>query len=135
MTNQANLLAKIDVAKKVISDAERELRRVEDASAPGAEVSEVVQAALSRVNSAKAKLVDLERSLALAKIEAEKIEAAKTAIVEAETDLDRVLGEILVEDPVQETLVTDVVSDAFAKLRAARSELADLEESIATEED
>jgi hypothetical protein len=138
---QANLLAKIDAAKKVISAAEEDLQRVEDSvvAAPAAvevsEVSEVVQVALSRVKAAKAELIDLERLLALAKIEAGKIEAAKTAIIEAEKDLDRVLGEILVVEPVQERLVTEVVADAFTKLRAAKSGLADLEKSIATDKD
>lgn len=140
---QALLLAKIDAAKKVISDAENELRRVEDsvvASAKEEEVSEVVQVAISRVQAAKSKLIDLEQLLALAKIEAAKIEAAKIeaakkAIVDAEKNLDRVLGEILVTQPERETLVTEVVADAFTKLRAAKSRLADLEQSITTDKD
>jgi hypothetical protein len=138
---QTNLLAKIDAAKKVISAAEKDLQRVEDSvvAAPAevevSEVSEIVQVALSRVKAAKAELIDLERLLALAKIEAGKIEAAKTAIIEAEKDLDRVLGEILVVEPVQERLVTEVVADAFTKLKAAKSGLADLEKSIVSDKD
>jgi hypothetical protein len=135
---QAHLLEQIDAAKKVIRDAENELRRVEDgmaASSVEEEVGEAVRIALSNVKAAKARLIDLERLLSLAKIKAAKIEAAKTAIVAAETDLDRVLSEILVVEPVRETLVTEVVADAFAKLRAAKSVLADLEQSVATDED
>ncbi|MFC1610720.1 hypothetical protein ACFL6C_07170 [Myxococcota bacterium] len=129
-------MAKIEAAKKAISDAENELLTVTDSVvAPPAkeEVSEVVQVALLRVKAAKAKLIDLERLVALAKIEAAKIEAAKTAIGDAEKDLNRVLDEIIVAEPVQKTLVTKVVQDAFTKMRAAKRRLVDLENSIAND--
>ena len=135
------LLVDIEAAKEAISLAENELQAVvgDITVAPlaaKAEVSEVVRAASLKLRVAKAKLTDLqaklinlEESVALA-----KLEAARAAIDEAEKYFDRVISDMVVVAEADTTMVTNVVQDALAKLRIARTTLADLE-SIATDKD
>jgi hypothetical protein len=137
--SRALLLADIQAAKEAISVAENELQAVvgDDAPAPRAEMAEadeVVRAASLKLRAAdaklvelKAKLVELNESMALA-----KLEAARTAVDEAEKHLDGVLREIAVVPGAETTWWSKVVRDAFAKLKTAQTTLDDLE-SIATD--
>ena len=132
--DQALLLADIEAAKEAISVAENELQAVvgDITVAPRAAkamVSKVVRAASEKLRVAKAKLVDLEESVALT-----KLEAARAAIDEAGKYLDKVLSDIVVVAEADTTWVTKVVQDAFTKLRIAKTTLADLE-SVATDKD
>lgn len=136
----AILLAKIEAAKKAVSDADDELRHgIGDiALAPRAEkveVDELVRAASSKLKAAKAKLVDLEAELIDLEEPAPlaKLDAARTAVGEAEERLDGVLGEMVVAEGSHTTWMGKAVKDAFAKLRIAKTALEDLE-SIATDE-
>lgn len=64
-----------------------------------------------------------------------KIESAKTGLSDAEGDLEKVLREIRIAPRAQKTTISAVVEDAFAKLRAARATLGDLEEIVVKDED
>jgi hypothetical protein len=60
----------------------------------------------------------------------EKINASKREMGEAETDLEKVLRELRTAPRAEKTTISKVVEDAFAKLRAARKNLIDLERLI-----
>ena len=134
-------LVQIEAAKEAIGDAEAELEDLVGDIVPASradktEVSEGVRAAASKLRAAKAKLVDLkaelvdlEASMALA-----KLEAARTAVTEAERQLDGVIGEIVVVAGADTAWMGKPVKDAFAKLRAARMTLDELA-SGATDDD
>jgi hypothetical protein len=64
----------------------------------------------------------------------EKLISAKTALTAAETDLERALAEISVAPRAQKVTVSEVVADAFDKLREARKEIAALETLVREEE-
>jgi len=133
---QELLLEKIEAAKTAIGEAETELGNVVAGDSAVAlraekvEASAAVRAAFSRLRAAKEKLIDLEKLVALA-----EIEAARTAIGAAEGDLDRALDEIEVAARAEKTWVTDVVEEALTKLRAAKGKLVDVEKSIPPDED
>lgn len=60
----------------------------------------------------------------------EKIRTAEEAIAAADGQLDQVLRGVVVVPRAEKTIVTEVVGDAFAKLKAARTSLAALEASL-----
>ncbi len=64
-----------------------------------------------------------------------KIESAKQEMSDAEGDLEKVLREISIAPRAQKTTISAVVETAFAKLRAARATLGDLEEIVVKDED
>jgi prefoldin subunit 5 len=57
----------------------------------------------------------------------EKLDAAKRDISEAESHLEKVLQAIQGAPRADKTTMSNVVKDAFAKLKAARGNLVDLE--------
>jgi len=139
--DRKELIREIEAAKKAIGEAEDNLRRIADGPAPAreeeAQVAERVRTTSLTLETAEKKLIDLERLLSLAKIEeaGKKVETARAAVAEAEKNLDRVLGQIELAAPLQETWVTEVVEAAFSRLRAAREDLVNLERSISAEKD
>jgi hypothetical protein len=62
-----------------------------------------------------------------------KIAVAKKDMLGAEEDLEKVLREMQVVPRAEKTSISKVVEDAFAKLRAARANLVDLETSLKAE--
>ena len=139
--DRKELLLEIEAAKKAIGDAEDSLRTIADGPAPPrdkeAQIAERVRTTSLTLETAEKKLIDLEKLLSLAKIEEakNKVETAKAAVAEAEKHLDRVLGQIEVAAPLQETWVTEVVEAAFSRLRAAREDLVNLERSVSAKKD
>jgi hypothetical protein len=81
-----------------------------------------------KLSEAKANLAELDRSFALT-----KVDAARKAITDAGQDLDRVVRELAVTQDSDNTWVTEIVTEAFSKLTAARATLADLEKIAASE--
>lgn len=65
----------------------------------------------------------------------EKITAAKQEITDAETNLEKALGEIQVAPRADKMAVSEVVQEAFTKLRAARTNLVELEGIVMRDED
>ncbi|MGK3991665.1 hypothetical protein [Sorangium sp. So ce1024] len=65
----------------------------------------------------------------------EKVTAAKQEIADAESNLERALGEIQVAPRADKTTVSEVVQEAFAKLRAARTNLIELEGLVMADEE
>jgi hypothetical protein len=63
----------------------------------------------------------------------ERLAQAKRDILDAEANLEKVLREIQIAPRAEKTTVSQVVQDAFAKVRAVRTALTDLEK-LATEE-
>jgi hypothetical protein len=61
----------------------------------------------------------------------EKLAQAKHDVSAAEVDLERLLAALEVTPRAEKTTVSQVIEDAFTKLRAARVDLADLEKLIA----
>lgn len=57
----------------------------------------------------------------------EKVAAAKRDIADAESNLEKVLLEIQGARRADKTTISKVVEEAFAKLRAVRTNLVDLE--------
>ncbi len=124
----------IAVAKSAIAEAEGELNKLVNGSllAPRAEKVEIgdgIRVAFSKLAEAKATLVELDRSATHS-----KVVAAQAAIAEAEQNLDRVVRELSVNSTPDNTLVTEVVSDAFNKLRQAKATLVELEQTVPAEE-
>ncbi len=64
------------------------------------------------------------------KILLEKIAAAKQEITDAQSDLENALGEIQSAPRADKTTISEVVKDAFSKLKVARMNLADLENIV-----
>ena len=60
----------------------------------------------------------------------EKISTAKRDISEAEIELEKAIGEILVSPRAEKTTISKVVTDALTKVRAARANLDDLEKFV-----
>ena len=60
----------------------------------------------------------------------ERISVAKRDISEAEIDLEKVIGAILVSPRAEKTTITKVVEDSLAKVRAARANLEGLESFV-----
>lgn len=58
------------------------------------------------------------------------ISAAQQELSEAERELDRVLGEILITIPPEKIGVTRLVEDAFARLRRAKGSLSVLQNRL-----
>lgn len=65
----------------------------------------------------------------------EKITAAKREITDAESNLEQALAEIQVAPRADKMAVSEVVQEAFTKLRAARTNLIDLEGLVLSDED
>ncbi|WP_437965023.1 hypothetical protein WMF04_35965 [Sorangium sp. So ce260] len=65
----------------------------------------------------------------------EKITAAKQEITDAETNLEKALGEIEIAPRADKMAVSEVVQEAFTKLRAARTNLVELEGIVMRDED
>jgi hypothetical protein len=65
----------------------------------------------------------------------ERIAAAKQAISDAESDLRKVVGEIVVATRAEKKPISREVEAAFAKLNAAKSNLSALEKLVASEDD
>ena len=89
-TAQARLRADIEAAKEEVGAAEDDLQAVVDdlaeaASADRTKLHEVVRGASRKLSAARAKLLDLEESLADT-----KLEVARTAIREAEEYLENI---------------------------------------------
>lgn len=56
-----------------------------------------------------------------------KVEAAKLAIAKAQSDLEAAINEIRVAPRAEKIALSDVLEDAFEKLRAAKAELLEIE--------
>jgi hypothetical protein len=56
-----------------------------------------------------------------------KLEAAKQDIAQAEEDLKRALREVQVAPRAEKLAISKVLDDAFVKLKAARTQLNDIE--------
>ena len=131
---QTPFFAKIEAAREALNDAEEEIRKVvgDIAVAPRAEkalVSELVRHAFSKLRASQAKLEELEKLVTLA-----QIEAAKSAIVEAEKGLDRAIEGV--DSTRREKMwMSEVVAQAFAKLTTAKQKLIELEESMNDDSD
>ena len=65
----------------------------------------------------------------------ERIVAAKQAISDAESDLRKVVGEIVVATRAEKKPISREVEAAFEKLNAAKSNLSTLEELVTSEDD
>jgi hypothetical protein len=122
-------------ARTAIAEAERELDKLVKGNlgAPRAqkvEISAGIRAAFSKLAEAKEELVELDRAASVS-----KVAAAQAAIGEAERDLDRVVRELSVSQNPDNTLVTDVVTEAFRKLTQAKATLVDLQKAVAAEVD
>jgi hypothetical protein len=63
-----------------------------------------------------------------------KLDVAKREVGRAEKDIDRLLGEVRVAPRAEKTTVSQVLEDAFAALRAAKTELAELERLIKSDD-
>jgi ElaB/YqjD/DUF883 family membrane-anchored ribosome-binding protein len=59
-----------------------------------------------------------------------KIDRAKEDVTQAASELERLMRELSDTPRAEKTTVSRVMEDAFSKLRAARSDLADLENLI-----
>ena len=64
----------------------------------------------------------------------EKIESAKRDIEAAETDLEKALRDMRVMPRAEKTTISKVLEDAFAKVRATRTLLTDLEELVTADD-
>jgi hypothetical protein len=60
----------------------------------------------------------------------EKISIAKRDISEAEIELEKAIGEILVSPRAAKTTISKVVEEALTKVRAARANLDELEKFV-----
>jgi hypothetical protein len=60
----------------------------------------------------------------------QKIEAARHDIEAAETDLETALRDMRVMPRAEKTTISKVLEDAFAKVKATRNLLTDLEELV-----
>lgn len=56
-----------------------------------------------------------------------KLEAAKRDIAQAEQDLEKALREVQVAPRAEKLAISKVLDDAFVKLKAARTQLTDIE--------
>ncbi|GMV13712.1 MAG: hypothetical protein HS104_34750 [Polyangiaceae bacterium] len=63
------------------------------------------------------------------------IERAQRDVASAEADLERLLGELLQAPRADKTTVSRVIEEAFGKLRSAKSDLADLETIVSSDDD
>ncbi len=63
------------------------------------------------------------------------IERAQRDVASAEADLERLLGELLQAPRDDKTTVSRVIEEAFGKLRSAKSDLADLETIVSSDDD
>ncbi len=64
-----------------------------------------------------------------------KIESAKREISAAEGELEHVLRDMRVMPRAEKTTISKVLEEAFAKLKAARGDLSDLEELVSGDKD
>lgn len=64
----------------------------------------------------------------------DKIEHAKRELVAAETDITRLLSEIIQAPRAEKKAVSEVMESAFSRLRSAKGELAELEAMIVSDE-
>lgn len=65
----------------------------------------------------------------------EKLTTAKQEITDAEGNLEQALAEIQVAPRADKMAVSEVVQEAFTKLRAARVNLTELERLVLSDED
>lgn len=65
----------------------------------------------------------------------DKIERARNEVVSAESDLERLLGALEAVPRAQKTAVSQVVEEAFKKLRAAKTDLVDLQTLVTSTPD
>jgi hypothetical protein len=63
----------------------------------------------------------------------EKLAAAKSELALAEDDLEKAIREIRVAPRAEKTAIGGVLEDAFARLRAARAALVDIEGLLASQ--
>jgi hypothetical protein len=66
---------------------------------------------------------------------AAKVRSAKTALAEAETNLERAIGEIRSAPRAEKVAIGDVLETAFERLRRAKTDLAEIEERLTAEQD
>jgi len=62
------------------------------------------------------------------------ISLARRELTEAESELDKVMGEIRNALRAEKTAITSAVEDAFSRLRRAKSKLAELETKLSANE-
>jgi hypothetical protein len=62
----------------------------------------------------------------------DRVDRAKNDVANAESELDRLMGELDALPRAQKTTVSSALDTAFSKLRDARSYLAELERVIAS---
>jgi len=64
------------------------------------------------------------------KVLLDKIAAAKRYVGAAETELDQLMSELRAESRAEKTTVGEVMQSVFAKLRAAKSDVSELEKLL-----
>ena len=64
-----------------------------------------------------------------------KIDAAKRHVTAAEEELDKLMSELRAEPRAEKTTVSEVMQSTFDKLRAAKSDVATLEQLLSAIED
>jgi len=69
------------------------------------------------------------------KLALSKIESAKRDISAAEKELEQVLRDMQVMPRAEKTTISKALEDAFTKLKAARSDLSDLEKLVSGDKD
>jgi hypothetical protein len=62
-----------------------------------------------------------------------KLESAKSAIMKAEEDLEKAISDIRVVRRAEKIAISDVLEDAFAKLKIAKTALIEIE-ALVTED-
>lgn len=134
-TTQAQLAEEILAAKKAINNAEIELQKIVGnieivPRAQKIEVSGVVRAAFSRLEAARVRLVEVEKSVA-----GLQLETARKAIIEAEKNLEMAVDEIVGSASADKALVTCAVNDSFVQLKATKKKLVELKKSASRESD
>lgn len=64
-----------------------------------------------------------------------KLDRAQRDVEAAENDLARVLADLTQAPRAEKTTVSQVIEDAFGKLRAAKSALSDVQDIVAADEE
>lgn len=65
----------------------------------------------------------------------ERIKRAEEALEVADGELEEVLRAVRVAPRAEKTMITQVVGEAFGKMKAAKASLVDLEAILATDDD
>lgn len=122
---QRKLLARIEAATQAVREAEEDLQEALGhlpvaTRAHKAEATEAVRGASLQLHRARALLQRLQGSRQFT-----ELAAAQTAILEAEKNLEQVLGQIVAVPGEDTTWASEIVRSAFDKLRVAKQAFAE----------